>query len=288
MLRSILIALDGSPSSLQAARLGLDLARRHRARAEGLGIVNSAWIQRPEAVPVGGMSFKTALDMQRIRSAAERVEAVLAAFRREAEGAGLAGVEARQVDGDPFDRIETEAATHDLIVLGRRSMFDVDGEIYELPLCVDRIVRGEPRPVLLVPDAEPAPERGGPRGPVLVAYDGSPAASRAVHMFALLGLAAGREIHVLTLDTSSAVRAGQTAGRACALLRLHGAAETRPIALGDREAGTPAEAILGTALALGAEMIVMGAYGHRGISEIFGSCTRDVLHACPAPLFLHH
>ncbi|SCY97333.1 universal stress protein [Microvirga guangxiensis] len=77
MLRSILIALDGSPSSLQAAGLGLELARHHKAHVDGLGIVNSAWIQRPEAVPVGGMAYKTALDLKELQSAAERVDAVL-------------------------------------------------------------------------------------------------------------------------------------------------------------------------------------------------------------------
>jgi nucleotide-binding universal stress UspA family protein len=60
MLRSILIALDGSPSSLQASEFGLELARRHRAHVDGLGVVNSDWIQRPEAVPVGGTAYKTA------------------------------------------------------------------------------------------------------------------------------------------------------------------------------------------------------------------------------------
>ena len=66
-------------------------------------------------------------------------------------------------------------------------MFDVEGELYDVPVCVERIIRSEPRPVLLVP-----PERNGRgdptmTGPVLIAFDGSPAASRALHMFALLG-----------------------------------------------------------------------------------------------------
>jgi nucleotide-binding universal stress UspA family protein len=167
-------------------------------------------------------------------------------------------------------------------------MFDVDGEICELPLCVDRIIRGEPRPVLLVPEAESGQQHDASQAPVLVAFDGSPASSRTVHMFALLGLGAGRVAHVVTLDRSSASRAEETARRACALLRRHGAAETRAIGLGDREAGTPAETILGLAKALKPGMIVMGAYGTRGIQEIFGSCTREVLNACPTPLFLHH
>jgi len=288
MLRSILIALDGSPSSLHAAGLGLELARHHKAHGHGLGIVNSAWIQRPEAVPVGGMAFKTALDQKELQTATERVDAVLQDFRERAGKAGISSFDIRRVDGSPLQVIEIEAASHDLIVLGRNSMFDVDGEICELPLCVDRIIRGEPRPILLVPDQAPDSRQGISQSPILVAFDGSPASSRAVHMFALLGLAAGRVVHVVTLDQSSSSRAEETASRACALLRRHGAAETHAIGLGDREAGTPAETILGLAKALKPGMITMGAYGTRGIQEIFGSCTREVLNACPAPLFLHH
>jgi nucleotide-binding universal stress UspA family protein len=288
MLRSILIALDGSRSSLQAAGLGLELARRHKAHVEGLGIVNSAWIQRPEAVPIGGTAYKTALDLKEVRRATDRLDAVLQDFRERVERAGIPSFMIREVDGSPLQVIEVEAASHDLIVLGRHSMFDVDGELSELPLCVDRIIRGEPRPVLLVPDDEFGSGQDAPQAPVLVAFDGSPASSRAVHMFALLGLAAGCVVHVVTLDRSSSSRAEETAARACALLRRHGAAETHAVGLGDHEAGTPAETILGLAKALKPGTIVMGAYGTRGIQEIFGSCTREVLNACPTPLFLHH
>ena len=56
MLRSIVVALDGSASSVEAGLLALELGKRHRAHVEVLGIVNSAWIQRPEPVPIGGMA----------------------------------------------------------------------------------------------------------------------------------------------------------------------------------------------------------------------------------------
>jgi nucleotide-binding universal stress UspA family protein len=165
-------------------------------------------------------------------------------------------------------------------------MFDVDGELYEMPLCIDRVIRGEPRPVLLVPPG------GNPdddlAAPVLIAFDGSPAASRTLHMFALLGLSVDREVHVLTVDNRSEDAAAAAAARACALLRRHGTKQAHGIGLGDLQAGTPAEAILGTAKTLGAGMIAMGAYGHRGIREIFGSCTRDVLANSSKPLFLYH
>ncbi|AZN96620.1 universal stress protein [Mesorhizobium sp. M9A.F.Ca.ET.002.03.1.2] len=123
---------------------------------------------------------------------------------------------------------------------------------------------------------------------MLVAFDGSAAASRTLHMLALLGIAAEREVHILTQNNRSEQQAAVEAERACALLRRHGVVRVKGVGLGDRQAGTPAEAILGTAKVLGAGMIVMGAYGHSGIREIFGSCTRAVLTEARQPLFLYH
>ncbi|WP_230529809.1 universal stress protein [Microvirga roseola] len=107
-------------------------------------------------------------------------------------------------------------------------------------------------------------------------------------MFALLGIARDQAVHVLSVDIRSEKDAVDKAVRASALLERHGYASVHPIGLGNRDAGGPSEAILGTAKALQACMIVMGAYGHSGIREIFGSCTRQVLSNSTKMLFLHH
>ena len=40
---------------------------------------------------------------------------------------------------------------------------------------------------------------------------------------------------------------------------------------------------------LGARLLVMGAFGHRGFREIlFGSCTRRLFKTAPLPLFIYH
>jgi nucleotide-binding universal stress UspA family protein len=40
MMRRVLIALDGSPSSVPAARLGCGVAKARKARVDGLALVN--------------------------------------------------------------------------------------------------------------------------------------------------------------------------------------------------------------------------------------------------------
>lgn len=287
MLRSILIALDGSESSTRASEVALQLASQHGAHVEGLGIVNSGWIQRPEPVPIGGIAIKAALDLSRLGTARERVDRVLQEFKAQVAKAGISSHDIRAAEGNPLQLVAREATAHDLVALGRKSIFDVEGELYDLPVCVERIIREEPRPILLVPSEANESGVAGSQRSILVAFDGSPAASRALHMFALLGLAQDRAVHIVTV-ADEADAATETAGRACELLARHGASQTRAIGLGDQEAGTPSETILGLAKSIGVEMIVMGAYGRRGIREIFGSTTRDVLNACPTVLFLHH
>ena len=54
MLKSILVGLDGSPSSAAAVELGIQWAKRFNALLVGLGIVDEATIRTPEAEPIGG------------------------------------------------------------------------------------------------------------------------------------------------------------------------------------------------------------------------------------------
>ncbi|RWD37798.1 universal stress protein [Mesorhizobium sp.] len=287
MIKSILVALDGSSSSIAGASFALRLASRLQANVEGLGIVNSNWIQRPQPVPIGGLAYRRALDLKLMSSADERIDAVLHAFGSDARRAGIT-FSAKRIDADAISSIGIESIERDLVVVGRNSLFDVEAELDRIPLCVDRIVRNGLRPVVTVPDADEGRRAESDTAPLLVAFDGSAAASRTLHMLALLGIAAEREVHILTQDNRSEQYAAAEAERACALLRRHGVARVKGVGLGDRQAGTAAEAILGTAKVLGAGMIAMGAYGHSGIREIFGSCTRAVLTEARQPLFLYH
>jgi len=53
--------------------------------------------------------------------------------------------------------------------------------------------------------------------------------------------------------------------------------------------GDPADLLLRRAAAIDAHMLVMGAFGHRGVREIlFGSCTRRLFEGAPLPLFIYH
>lgn len=287
MMRAILVALDGSPSSNVAGSVALRLAARHKARLHALGILDTDFIQRPQPVPAGAMSYKRSLDLSLLKEAGQRLEAVLDVFASKARAAEVE-FKANKVEGAPRAAIEKAATASDLIVVGKTSLYSPDGEISSLPLCVEQMIRNSVRPILVIPDLRVVGEPGRELAPIVVGFDGSVVSSRAIHLFALLGLGRGRQVHVISQNDGSTAYADLTAEHACSLLRAHGLKRVRAVGLGDQEAGKPAETILGTAKSSDASMIVMGAYGRRGVQEIFGSCTRSVLSGLRTPLFIYN
>lgn len=92
-------------------------------------------------------------------------------------------------------------------------------------------------------------------------------------------------LHVTTIacDSQTARDLADAAGK---YLALHGhEAHLRPVVSGD----DPAEVLLSEMRTVGADLLVMGAYGHRGWREaLLGSCTTRLLARSPASLFIYH
>lgn len=145
------------------------------------------------------------------------------------------------------------------------------------PRRVELLLKHNPRPLIVSPS-----DAGEPSG-LLVAYDDSLPASRALQLLALLNMASGKDVHVLSVaaDGRTAERAAR---HAVAYLQLHGVnAVGRPVV----SEADPAEVIIEETKAVDASMLVMGAYGHRGWRDfLLGSCTTRILSLCPATLFI--
>jgi nucleotide-binding universal stress UspA family protein len=141
------------------------------------------------------------------------------------------------------------------------------------------ILKGCPRPAIVVPGTPPA------AGPVVVAYDGSAQAARALEAFASSGFMKGQDVHVVALHADE-----KTAGRwtevAADYLRSHG---YRASGHAERSAGPVGDAILQAVRRHAARLLVMGAYGRSSIREFFfGSVTQRVLRETAVPVLLDH
>jgi nucleotide-binding universal stress UspA family protein len=275
MLQSVLVALDGSPYSGAATALALDWATRFGARLLGLGVIDKPSIDGFEAVPVGGTGFKKHRDDARMADAYNRVVEFLAEFRARCKAAGVA-CDAHDAAGEPARVIVREAQRSDLVMLGRETHFRF--ETQEQPdSTLGLVLRQSPRPVVVVPSELP-----DARG-ILVAYGGGREVARTLQTFQLLGLAAGEEITVVTVNQDGA-DAEAIAQRAADFLHAHGAPHrVRAVA----SSAPPADVLLEELRQRRPRLLVIGAHGYHPARDLFAtSVTRAVLRGCAVPVFV--
>lgn len=281
MLKSIVVALDSTASSAAAERVAIGFAKRTGGALVGLGVLDVPWIEAPRSLPIGGARYQAQRNETLLTKGRARLRERVEAFQKDCAAAGVACA-AIGLEGDPVEQIDSEADRHDLIVLGRDTNFHGD-KAHDVGETVARLLQDTPRPLLIAPDVE---RPSGDPNVVVVAFDGSTTASRAMHMYVLLGLAAGREIHVVSIGEDAAT-ARQCVNRGAALFRSHGiTAETNPIVSGDDDA----TALLGAVSGANAGCLVMGARGRHGFLRrvLIGSTTRTVLRTSATPVFVHH
>jgi nucleotide-binding universal stress UspA family protein len=150
---------------------------------------------------------------------------------------------------------------------------------------VERLVMGLGRPLLLVPNATTSRTL---RGKVLIGWNGTREAARAA-FDAIPLLQQAEAVTITWVDpqkTLEAPRSVPCAELATALTR-HNVTTT---AEGFPTAGlTAGQALKMRALDLGADLLVMGAYGHTRISEfVFGGATDFMLKNMPIPILMSH
>ena len=276
-LASILVGLDGSAHSEAATEWGIRLIQQSGGLMVGIGIVDEPGIREAVAVPLGAMHYKLRSDDVRYAEVRRQVEQFLDRFSHRCIEAGVS-YKLLESFGSPEAEFYREAQRYDLIVMGRHTYYHTEAERHH-----DKTLRSllqlTPRPVVAIP------EKYEPRAPVVVAYDGSPPAARALYAFWASGVHADAPIYVASVFDDHA-KAARCAGRAVEFLAFHQMqAEATPV-VSDRP---PAEPLLDKAEELGAGLIVMGAYGKRSLSDLwFGSVTRGILAKASTPLFLFH
>ncbi|MFO1088730.1 MAG: universal stress protein [Hyphomicrobiales bacterium] len=170
----------------------------------------------------------------------------------------------------------------DLLVVGQ---VDADSEAgVELDF-VERVVMESGRPVLVVPLDW---KRGAIGTNVVVGWNGSREAVRAA-FDALPLLQQAETVHLVWVDPQKEVEpSGNLPGAeiATALARHGVKATVEPL---PTPGLNPGEALLTRTLDHGADLLVMGAYGHSRMREfVFGGATRFVLKRMSVPTLLSH
>lgn len=179
MIKRILTPLDISPFTTTAVLCSCRLAGLADAEVTGMVVLDTVGIEKKIQLPfradLRDYSRETVVESE--LEAAEKLERVVEEFEARV---GEFGVRSRlsKCEGSPFQQILAASCFHDLTVMGCQSFYHFETE--EGPGdTLDKVLKNAVAPVMVVPLREPDVLKSA-----LVLFDGSPAASRALHAFA--------------------------------------------------------------------------------------------------------
>ena len=278
MSKRIVVGLDGSPYS----RSALDMAMR-RAKVYQGTIVGVAVIDRPsnEQLAAGAqpgafqMSEHTVSSM--LNDAKTHAEELIAQFRMTCDLENVAH-EDLIYTGAPYEGLLEEGKTADLIITGLRTFFhyptregpgDTLENLLKEPVC----------PVLAVSEKPDLPQN------VVIAYDGSRGAARALQAYAHVTPDIPEIYPVTLLCVASDYDKNKFhLEKAARFLHAHGI-EARMML----RTGKPAEAIKQVIKELHPALVILGRPMRRGLSEwFFGSTVRSLIKDANIPVFVYH
>ena len=274
--KTILVHFDHRPRSAERLGLACNLAGEFDAHVVALYAPGASRLPA-YAEAEGGPTLRELLEERRkevLREAERR-------FREIAQRSGGERAEWRASQSEPAAAIRLSARYADLVVAGQPEEQD-EGDLRGL---ADELVFSAGRPVLFVPYAGHFPELGKR---VLVAWDAGREAARAV-TDALPLLQRAQTVEVCAFDPEKGRRDhGQQPGADVGLfLSRHGVKVSVARQSGARyDVGSQ---ILSRAADIGADLIVMGAYGHARVREmVLGGATRTLLEAMTVPVLMSH
>lgn len=279
MVKSLLVILDESESSESAKTLGVSLAKAHKASLSGIGILDTPWMTAPEAIPLGGAAFKVDLDEKILESAKHRVHTIEQKFMDYCKSQKISS-SIIDTEGIPSEEIEHFSTEFDVLVIGKDANFHFS-PTHDTTSSVKQLLKDSPRPIFVTSPQLPNQDNSL----VLVAFDGTFASSRTLHIAILLGILERKTIHIASVNEDEE-KSRHWINAAVKICQLHGlTTHIHPIVSTQK----PSTVLLKLMEDLNPSLIVMGAYGHGGIRAFFmGSCAKELLQATEIPFFVYH
>ena len=267
---TILAPLTGAPGDKAILEAAAALAAPYQAELRAAHAPADA----ADLMPWMGEGFMGGVQMAALDSLKEAARAGEAAAGASFESVGYGKKSFRSLASPVWSALCMEARLADVVVFGPEPARG-KGALVE---AFQQILMEERRPVLV---ARKTPD---PKAPVAVAWDGGREASRAARC-AIPWLQQAAEVTVLAAP--QATPRDYEPGRLVEHLAERGVKAKLKVLSVTNDAG---QAILETALGLGAGMLVAGAFGHPRFQQfIFGGATRTLMQSEDGPsLFLSH
>jgi nucleotide-binding universal stress UspA family protein len=274
-IRSILVQLDGTPSSASRLQLARRLALAAQAQLHAMFVGSPP--QRPVQLAI---SESPAALLQTVDWAAvARARSMFDDAVAEEGSPPMRWLDSNGVE--PAEAFFRQALYVDLLVLGQHDPSSEPGTGAPAGF-VESALIDTGKPALVVPHTGSFQVVGHE---VLVGWNATPQAARAV-VAALPWARGARHVHVLESAQASSRRGSDELDIA---QYLHGHAVSATLHRGGRAEGDAGDALLSLASDVDADLLVMGCYGHSRARELMlGGATRTVLQTMTLPVLMAH
>ncbi|WP_428646910.1 universal stress protein [Roseibium sp.] len=275
-IKDILTVLDLAGDQ-PAAKYALEFGRNYDAHVTGLAVSFEPVVPAFAAAPMP-VDYLQAAHEQAIAAAKESQGkfdelARLTAVKSESRVAEI-------LTGGPLENVLVHCRPTDLVVVGQ---VNPDQPEPMRELLIETILFESGVPVLLVPyigSKEYQPKN------VLIGWDGSSTATRAIHA-ALPILERAENITVLVIEKPGSKRSGQPGADVASYLARHNMQVTIEVVTNPQ--ASVADTVLNHVSDNSNDLVVMGGYGHSRMREfLFGGATREILEAMTVPVLMAH
>jgi len=276
--KNILIHLDHSSGCSNRLEAAFGLARQFDAQVSGLFVV-------PNYVVPSYVEAQISVDLitDVTEKAMARAGETLAEYQKLANDAGV-DMSGHVIEGQLIPILREHSKYADLMILGQDHPDDPDNASYGL---ADALLFEGACACLVVPHSG---RLTTPGKRVLLTWNASRESARALRE-AMPLLSTAETVVVLSSEPDDGyddvARGHPHARELDRFLKSHGI-ESVSSGISDPDL-SPTDAIIGQAVEMNADVIVMGAYGHARLREIIlGGVTRDLLKQTQLPLLLAH
>lgn len=277
MIKKIIVALDPDTDTRVATRYAIEIADRFDAQVTGLAVVDTDSIDSSSrGGGIGSFYYAEKLKDKLTDDTRKIASELIESFENDVKASGVKFSD-RVDEGVPFERIVEDLKYHDLLVMGKDPHFfyahpDKDTQT------LARIVKKTVGPTLVVGESYRDIKK------VMIAYDGSPAASRVVQRLAQLRpFGDDIEVTVLNVHHNHEDDSKLLLSLVAQYLLAHGI-EAKTVS---RDGRKPQDEILKLLEEIDADLLVAGAHAVSAVSKLaFGSTTSNLLKNCSIPMLL--
>ncbi|TYC51525.1 universal stress protein [Rhodobacterales bacterium] len=275
-IKDILTVLDLAGDQ-PAAKYALEFGRNYDAHVTGLAVSFEPVVPAFAAAPMP-VDYLQAAHEQAVAAAKEARDqfnelARVASVKNESRVADI-------LTGGPLENVLVHCRPTDLVVIGQSNP---DNPEPMRELLIETVLFESGVPVLLVPYI--GSQSYQPKN-VLVGWDGSSTATRAIHG-ALPVLEKAEKITVLVIEKKATKTDGQPGADVANYLARHNMDVTVEVITNPQT--NVADAVLNHVSDNGNDLVVMGGYGHSRMREfLFGGATREILEAMTVPVLMAH